>query len=647
MFTACAQEESPYLQDYSTTNTQIRAGFTPQKTNLVLGEPLQAIFTVKNIGPASFEFLFGCDYRATGRHDHFKITATNSVGAEVPDPITLGMIGGGIGTFENLKPGGRFTNVIDLTQFRAIDKPGVYTIDCSYGFGQFDDIHHEPTGLIVHSSFVFTILERTHDNVTRVINELLAKAQKANGRDLNETLNAIADFGKADAVPYLAWLTKAGSTEFRTGALSALSTVSMDASLDVVLSALEDNDPAIRTAAANALGAMQKPQGFEALLQRFPSEKSPVAESILRALGKSKSENAFPVITKSLDSGDLALQRAAIDALASYGGSNAVQVLREHINTDYLAVRYPIVTTLVEKLGQPMEVGWVLPVLMKREQDGEWHDCQRLLRLHGDTNAIPTLLSALDYDVPWSYRNWWILNEVQACSDAPHFQYDHDPNSDGTPEQWEQNRRTLAELKPLAGTIRPLAKPIATPQVKYLKTDPPINFAPAFRDMGREGVEIKSGFLTLSMGHGGAEMPYTVSAPYRSNYAVATRYLKLVNASAETHAKFKITPDQITQLANLSRQFAVKLCGSQVSEQSIGNFYNLLVNNSDYCPSDGRWWEYLRTYREAPPSLKEQTKTDLINSVVEFSQNYHEGTVEFAKAAGELFTPSQTEEILR
>ena len=38
--------------------------------------------------------------------------------------------------------------------------------------------------------------------------------------------------------------------------------------------------------------------------------------------------------------------------------------------------------------------------------------------------------------------------------------------------------------------------------VPYLKTDPPIDFTPTFKDIEGGGVEIKSGFLTLTIAAG-------------------------------------------------------------------------------------------------------------------------------------------------
>ena len=75
---AIAQPAFPiYLNTYHAPTATIRAGFIPDKDKLVLGEPLQVTFTVTNPGPTDFVFEFGGDYRGTGRHDRFKITATN------------------------------------------------------------------------------------------------------------------------------------------------------------------------------------------------------------------------------------------------------------------------------------------------------------------------------------------------------------------------------------------------------------------------------------------------------------------------------------------------------------------------------------------------------------------------------------------
>ena len=269
--------------------------------------------------------------------------------------------------------------------------------------------------------------------------------------------------------------------------------------------------------------------------------------------------------------------------------------------------------------------------------------------MYGGEKAIPTMLSCLDFNVAWSGRNWWILETgVKPCPNAPRCDYAHDSNSDGTPEQWQKNLRLLQELKPLAGPIPAIPIRSKYPPIPYLNTDPPIDFTPTFKDTEQGGVEIKSGFLDVMMSRGGGSSPYSVSDSYSPIYRAAARLRRLPSSNPNPTAKLNITPQQMKELTDLLNKFAAKLCGSDVSDLRISNFYNLLVNDSDYCPDDIDRWAMLSAYKEAPAGpIKEQAKADLMDSVHIFSQNYHAGTVEFVEAAKKIFTPAQLEEILR
>lgn len=642
-------ETTTCLKDYEIPTTKLRAGFVPYKAEVVLGEPLRATFIVENLGPTNFEFWFGGDYRGTGRHDRFKIAITNSDGNPLPDPLTNLWFGGGISWPVRLKPGQSFSNVLDLTAFRVIDKPGAYTVSCSFAFDeQWREV--KQTNPVVQTTFTLTLLKRTPERVTKVLDALVIKARAAQGQELRATLALLARFGGDEAIPRLAQLAKSGSIELRSAALRALPLVPTDASLDVVLPGFKDSEPAIRVAAAGSLGEMKQPRATDALLDAFPNEKSPVAEAILLALGATKSDRAFPVITNELEMGNIERQHAAVNALSNSGGSNAVAVLQRHINTNFLSLRYAIVLALAEKLHQPMQAEWLLPILAERDyNNGEWFDSLRLLRMYGGDKAIPTMLSCVDFDVAWSERNWWILEQgVKPCPHAPPCDYEYDPNSDGTPEQRQKNFQLLQTLKPLAGPIPASTPPAKIPSVPYLITDPPIDFTPTIKETEAGDVEIKSGFLTLTLSRGGANLPYCVSEVYRPVYDAAARFRSLPNMPSENRAKLNITPEQMRQLNELLRQFAVTLCGRRVSDQKLGNLYNSLVLQPDFLPGDDEWWHLLLAYKEAPAGpLQEQAKANLVEEVRIFSQNYHAGTVEFAEAAKNIFTPTQLDQIVK
>lgn len=649
--TARPNSES-YLATYDTPETKIRAGFVPYKVQVVLGEPLQATFTVQNFGPTNFEFWFGGDYRGTGRHDRFKIAVTNAAGEVLPDPIANATDFGGFVQEVNLKPGQVFANLVNLADFRVMANPGIYTISCSFAF---DDhmVKEGPSNPIVRSTFKLTILERTPERVAEVLDELADKVKTAHGQDLGNTLALIANFGKDEAIPRLAKLAENGPVEQRCAALSALSLVPTDDSLDIILSDFKDSSPAIQAAAASSLGEMKQPRAVEALLDAFPNEKSPVAEAVLLALGMSKSDRAFPVITNALESGGIEMQRAAIDGLVNFGGSNTVAVLQQHINTNFLSVRYEIVLALAEQLHQPMQPEWLLPVLVGREQNHEWLDSLRLLRMYGGEKAIPTMLSCLDFDVAWSGRNWWILETgLKPCSNAPPCDYEYDPNSEGTSEQKEKNLRTLQALKPLAAPLPKFSvRPVILPPT-YLKTDPPIDFAPIFREEANGTLEVKSGFLTLNAwrlrDNASFNTTFGVSDSYRSLYQSA-RCLRSLPNDAKRREELNITPEQLKQLDGLLHHFALKLCNSRVINNKPGNFYQELISVKNYnVPFDDDWFFLESNYFESPPGpIHDQAKADLMNSVQALSQNYHTGTVEFVEAVRKVLTTTQLEQLLR
>ncbi len=156
----------------------LRAGFTPYKPQIVWREPMTVTMTVANIGNADFRFMFGGDYRGTGRHDRVKIVVTDADGNELPDPHANGFDLGGISSLELITPGGlNFTRVFDLTKFRTITEPGKYTVTCSFGFDEsYAKDKRKP---VVKSSFPFTILARTPQRVTAVMDELQAKIEAA------------------------------------------------------------------------------------------------------------------------------------------------------------------------------------------------------------------------------------------------------------------------------------------------------------------------------------------------------------------------------------------------------------------------------------------------------------------------------------
>jgi HEAT repeat protein len=613
-FEAISRDWRPNLKEHVASGTTLRAGFVPSKAHLVQGEPLEATFTVENLGPGDFKFLFGCDTRGRGRHDRFKIAVTDADAKLLPDPRALLGQFGGLGSFETLKPGQTFTSSIDLTHFRKIDSAGVYTVKCRFAFDEDDNVKKGQAKPVVESRFRLTILERTPQRVAEVLDELVAKAQSAEERDLGAALGLIARFGQEEAVPRLVQLAGRGPVARRAAALTRLGLVPSDTSINAAVTGLKDANPIIRAAAAGALGAMQQPRAVKALLAALPGEKPPVANAVLVALGTSRSDRALPLLVRTLDRGIPELKPAAVTALVAHGSPGAVAALQKHVETSNLSLRYRVILALAEKLGRPINTDWLLPLLMRRALDSEWLDTLRLLRMYGSERAIPALLSGLDFEAPWSWRNWWILHQVGACPKAPAIAYTHDPNREGTPAELKQNRRTLAALKKLAGPIPTAALAPKAQRAPYLKTDPPIDFKPILKPV-RGAVEIKSGFLQVTLNRTSCSSPYSPSAPYRPIYELAQHVRGLVRYP-DLYPALGITAQQAEQLSRLPP--------------------------AEEWPNSTGWTQLYIAYKEAPPGpLQERAREDLCEGIRVASQEHHAAVAALAGAARKVLTADQ------
>jgi hypothetical protein len=118
-----------------TDGIKVEAGFSLPKQTYFVGEPIEATFTVTNKGDIPIHFRTGGDYRASGRHDRFSISALDSWGWGVSDPLRWqwlfgGGIGGGLGGMPTVNPGASYTEKVLVNEWCAFSKAGKYKITC-------------------------------------------------------------------------------------------------------------------------------------------------------------------------------------------------------------------------------------------------------------------------------------------------------------------------------------------------------------------------------------------------------------------------------------------------------------------------------------------------------------------------------------
>lgn len=75
-----------FLKPYGAGSTKIQAGFIPAANCVKIGDPVNISFVVENLTEDPYTFAFGGDYRATARHDRFKVLIYDEHDQLLDDP---------------------------------------------------------------------------------------------------------------------------------------------------------------------------------------------------------------------------------------------------------------------------------------------------------------------------------------------------------------------------------------------------------------------------------------------------------------------------------------------------------------------------------------------------------------------------------
>lgn len=179
---------------------------------------------------------------------------------------------------------------------------------------------------------------------------LLAALTQGQDRGLQEgAARALGRLG-GQGVPALAALLRSGDSEARWGALWALRMVGTKEAIEVLLTALHDQDRWIRAGAVAALGEMRAATAAVSLADLLSDRDSFVADRAAEALAR-LGESAVNALVDALRSGPYSARLRAAKALAAIGSSQAVEPLCAAYLYDpnYLVQHYA--QEALEKLG--------------------------------------------------------------------------------------------------------------------------------------------------------------------------------------------------------------------------------------------------------------------------------------------------------
>lgn len=436
-----AAEDHGYLRDYANTTNgvSLTAGFIPDASRIVLGEPLFLTFVLSNRAAQPFQF-------SQVRTEIFTITATNAAGAPARDLHNHMMDGNGFGREVVVPPGQVHTQRL-FNDWCGFDAPGEYNVTCSC-FGWFQN--QSKLGRPIVTTFKLTVLPADPKRLTEII-DAWAQAVQTNG-PLYEVAQALTSIHDPRTIPSLALLvTKDSQVNYL--AVRALARFTNElAAADALTLALKTGEDYVAQIAGKALRDFH--QADRAALSLLPALTHPDAHvriQTARAVSWTGSEHAFAPLCTLLDDTTNTVRYAAAEAIGRLGDARSFAVLTNCLSHADFALRLAAVRGLLA-LGRPLQPAWVTPMILGGgENVRTFYDAIDLLRLRGGDKAAPGLASCLRFDDP-SVRHGYNFRLILALEFSPngpkhYYQWHHDPNRDGTEQELADNRKILTEIK--------------------------------------------------------------------------------------------------------------------------------------------------------------------------------------------------------
>jgi len=448
---AISPERPRYVGRYRTDGFELEAGFTPDKAECIFGEPIFITFSVKNLSDKAYGFAIGGDIRGSVRHNRFHITAVDANGQSVKDPYSYRHFGGH-GRDVVLESGESYTERLYLGFWCAFEKPGVYEVTSERTLtGDGRDAKYPPAPVV--STFKLTIHPFDKEKMRHVIAGLGKKLREGDEQAVYEATLGLAAIDDELVMPHLVLSLTKGDYRNRKPAVDGLSRFPTDYAADALVTALKDPDHYISGAAGEALRKMKKTnRAVDALLKELRSPLSSERASAARALGCTAAERALDPLIRTMEDAVPAVRCAAAEAAGNLGHTRAIQFLRKRLDGLDMGMRVAAAKGLLA-LREPVPVEALTRVIKSTTDmnDQNFHEAIRLIRLEGGERAAPALISCMKFDdpSPRNSYNMFLILAIEYSPDGPkyYYKFHHDPNSDGTPQQVQQNRKILDALK--------------------------------------------------------------------------------------------------------------------------------------------------------------------------------------------------------
>lgn len=455
--TSAAEPSSPeatkFTHEYQLEETTIVAGFQPDESQLILGQPTFVTFTVTNRTGKPYRFMVGGDNRGSVRHNNFHITAVDEEGQAVKDPYNYNHFGG-LAQEITLNPGETHTERLFLGHWLAFERPGKYTVTCQRTLEDFG-AESGNAKLAIETKFPLEVLPYNQQKMALAIAKFSAQIDQASGEELRQATIALASIDDPAVISPLAQSLQRGDFLNKLPALEGLAKFTNEAASTALVMGLQDGDHVVRRAAADALrqaGKIEQAASF--MLTKLADPSPAVRQQAAQALGETQSEAAIAPLTVALNDTESAVRCAAAVSLGRLGGKSEAERLNKLLLDEDRNLRLAAADGLrqMNPDGQ-LDPAWLTPTIRETTDinDQTFHESLRMIRMYGGEKAAAALIGCLDFNDPSTRNsyNFFLILAIHHCKNGPdcYYRWKHDPNTDGTPDEIANNRKIFAELK--------------------------------------------------------------------------------------------------------------------------------------------------------------------------------------------------------
>jgi hypothetical protein len=291
-------------ETYTFDGYEIQTRLVPDKTTIMLGEPIYVSFIVDNHSDQNLQVLVGGDFRnGLGRPESFTVTVQGENNRHVPQPDAGPGMGGTSGPVP-IPAGGNYAFRLFLPNWATFQEVGSYTmvarriLNLGKHTSDLYDIRTKTIDVQTEASTKLRVVPLDEAKMGYIINHLGSAMFSEYSYESEEATDALDHIQDERVIPYFVRASETNYYGLKFSALHALSKFDSESAFMALQHGLETEgeDNNIYLAAAGALARSPHPGAIPYLLSKRQHPYEGVRMTILHVVGKMKPEEAIPIL---------------------------------------------------------------------------------------------------------------------------------------------------------------------------------------------------------------------------------------------------------------------------------------------------------------------------------------------------------------